>query len=144
MGLLDTFRRPKLGGPTEMRARLEGAMSKRRLRGWNPPLENINALVASGGPKLLARSRELVVTNGYAANACEAFASNMVGDGIKPSSLIEDAALRDEVQRLWLAWLPPSASSWPAFQRRRSWAWCVGRVVSGGCVMSQWVFILSK
>ena len=103
MGLFDTFRRPKPGGPKVMRARLEGAMSKRRLRGWNPPLENINALVASGGPKLLARSRELVVTNGYAANACEAFASNMVGDGIKPSSLIEEAALRDEVQRLWLA-----------------------------------------
>ncbi|MFP1646726.1 phage portal protein [Pontitalea aquivivens] len=87
-----------------MRARLEGAMAKRRLRGWNPPLENINALVASGGPRLLARARELVVTNGYAANACEAFAANLVGDGIKPSSLIEDPALRDRVQKLWLAW----------------------------------------
>ena len=87
-----------------MRARLEGAMAKRRLRGWNPPLENINALVASGGPRLLARSRELVVTNGYAANACEAFAANLVGDGIKPSSLIRDANLRDQVQKLWLAW----------------------------------------
>ena len=79
-------------------------MAKRRLRGWNPPLENINALVASGGPRLLARSRELVVTNGYAANACEAFAANLVGDGIKPSSLIRDANLRDQVQKLWLAW----------------------------------------
>ena len=65
--------------PAGVRARLEGAMSRRRLRGWNPPLENINTLVASGGPKLLARSRELVVTNGYAANACEAFAANLVG-----------------------------------------------------------------
>jgi lambda family phage portal protein len=79
-------------------------MSRRRLRGWNPPLENINSLVASGGPRLLARSRELVVTNGYAANACEAFAANLVGDGIKPSSLIEDPAMRERVQRLWLAW----------------------------------------
>ena len=87
-----------------MRARLEGAMAKRRLRGWNPPLENINALVASGGPRLLARSRELVVTNGYAANACEAFAANLVGDGIKPSSLIRDVGLREQVQKLWLAW----------------------------------------
>ena len=87
-----------------MRARLEGAMAQRRLRGWNPPLENINSLVASGGPRLLARARELVVTNGYAANACEAFAANLVGDGIKPSSLIEDAGLRDRIQRLWLAW----------------------------------------
>ncbi|WP_299363392.1 phage portal protein [uncultured Paracoccus sp.] len=104
MGLLDRFRRPSPGGPAAVRARLEGAMARRRLRGWNPPLENINTLVASGGPRLLARARELVVTNGYAANACEAFASNLVGDGIKPSSLIGDAELRDRVQRLWLAW----------------------------------------
>jgi len=104
MGLFDRFRRPVAGGPAGVRARLEGAMAKRRLRGWNPPLENINALVASGGPRLLARSRELVVTNGYAANACEAFAANLVGDGIKPSSLITDADLRDQVQKLWLAW----------------------------------------
>jgi len=105
MGLFDRFRRPARGvGPAAVRARLEGAMSQRRLRSWNPPLENINSLVASGGPRLLARARELVVTNGYAGNACEAFASNIVGDGIKPSSLIEDAGLRDRVQRLWLAW----------------------------------------
>lgn len=104
MGWLDAFRRRGTGGPTAVRARLEGAMSQRRLRGWLPPLENINSLVAAGGPRLLARSRELVVTNGYAANACEAFASNLVGDGIKPSSLIEDPTLRDQVQRLWLAW----------------------------------------
>lgn len=104
MALFDLFRRRASGGAETMRARLEGAMAKRRLRGWNPPLENINALVSSGGPRLLARSRELVVTNGYAANACEAFSANLVGDGIKPSSLIEDADLRDRVQRLWLAW----------------------------------------
>lgn len=104
MGWLDAFRRRGTGGPVAVRARLEGAMSQRRLRGWQPPMENINSLIASGGPRLLARSRELVVTNGYAANACEAFASNLVGDGIKPSSLIEDPAQRDQVQRLWLAW----------------------------------------
>ncbi|WP_228408552.1 phage portal protein [Profundibacter amoris] len=104
MGLFDMLRRREAGGPSGVRARLEGAMSRRRLRGWQPPLENINSLVASGGPRLLARSRELVVTNGYAANACEAYAANLVGDGIKPSSLIEDPELRDTVQRLWLAW----------------------------------------
>ncbi len=104
MGLFDVFRRRETGGPNGVRARLEGAMSRRRLRGWQPPLENINSLVASGGPRLLARSRELVLTNGYAANACESYAANLVGDGIKPSSLIEDGELRDKVQQLWLAW----------------------------------------
>ena len=103
MGLFNVFR-SRSGGARGVRARLEGAMARRRLRGWQPPLENINSLVAAGGPRLLARARELVVTNGYAANACEAFAANLVGDGIKPSSLIEDADLRDRVQQLWLAW----------------------------------------
>ena len=87
MRLLDAFRRRRADGAAGVRARLEGAMAKRRLRGWQPPLENVNSLVASGGPRLLARARELVVTNGYAANACEAFAANLVGDGIKPSSV---------------------------------------------------------
>jgi lambda family phage portal protein len=104
MGLFDTFRRQPSGGAASVRARLEGAMSRRRLRGWQPPRENINSLVASGGPRLLARARELVVTNGYAANACEAYAANLIGDGMKPSSLIEDPDLRDRVQRLWMAW----------------------------------------
>ncbi|MGR3593090.1 MAG: phage portal protein [Limimaricola soesokkakensis] len=104
MRLFDRFRRRPSDGPAAMRARLEGAMSRRRLRGWHPPLENINALVASGGPRLLARARELVVSNGYAANACGAFAANLVGDGIKPSSLIGEAHLRDRVQQLWLGW----------------------------------------
>ena len=57
MRLFDAFRRQQTGGPASVRARLEGAMSRRRLRGWQPPLENINSLVASGGPRLLARSR---------------------------------------------------------------------------------------
>jgi len=104
MGLFDALRRRSTGKAAGVRARLEGAMARRRLRGWQPPLENINSLVSAGGPRLLARSRELVVTNGYAANACEAWAANLVGDGIKPSSLLEDGALRDRVQRLWLAW----------------------------------------
>ena len=104
MAFFDKFWKSKRVRAETMQARLEGAMAKRRLRGWNPPLENINALVASGGPRLLARARELVVSNGYAANACEAFAANLVGDGIKPSSLIEESDLRDQVQKLWLAW----------------------------------------
>ena len=34
----------------------------------------------------------------------ESFASNVVGDGIKPSSTITDAAKKEELQALWLAW----------------------------------------
>jgi hypothetical protein len=69
-----------------------------------PAFGNVNALVASGGPRLLARARELVVTNGYAADPCEAYAAHLVADGIKPSSLIEDAKVRDRVQKRWFSW----------------------------------------
>lgn len=79
-------------------------MSARRLRSWRPALENINSMIASGGLSLLARAREMVVNNGYVANAAEAFASSMVGDGIKPSPLIEDDNLRKLINRLWLEW----------------------------------------
>ncbi len=105
--MFDLFRRrpPKPGGPEAMRARLEGRHGQAPLAGLEPPTAGeYQRAGRSGGPRLLARSRELVVTNGYAANACEAFAANLVGDGIKPSSLIGDADLRDQVQKLWLAW----------------------------------------
>ena len=87
-----------------VRNKLEGVMSSRRLRSWRPALENINTMIASGGIGLLARAREMVVNNGYVANAAEAFASSMVGDGIKPSPMIEDEALRAKLNLLWLEW----------------------------------------
>jgi len=95
MGCSTGFAAPT-GAAPPARARLEGATSRRRLRGWNPPLENVNALVASGGPKLLARARELVVTNGYAANACEAFAAN---------ALTTKMRLRDALRHILLGGL---------------------------------------
>jgi lambda family phage portal protein len=64
----------------------------------------VNTLIAGAGETITARARWLVRNNGYAAGAVEAFASNVVGDGIKPSSSITDAALKEELQSLWLAW----------------------------------------
>lgn len=87
-----------------VRNRLEGAMTARRLRSWRPALENINSMVAEGGLRLLARAREMVVNNGYVANAAEAFASSMVGDGIKPSPLLADEETRKLLNRWWLEW----------------------------------------
>ena len=104
MRLGDWFRRRK--PPAARPACVHGSRAPWRAADWRlaAAARKHQRAGGLGGPRLLARARELVVTNGYAANACEAFASNLVGDGIKPSSLIEDAALRDRVQRLWLAW----------------------------------------
>jgi len=76
----------------------------RRLRGFQATRAHVNALIAASGPDITARARWLVRNNGYAANAVESWAANTVGDGIKPISQIANAAHKEELQRLWLAW----------------------------------------
>ena len=82
----------------------DAAQMHRRLRGFRASRAHVNTLIAGAGETITARARWLVRNNGYAANAVEAFASNVVGTGIKPSSSIADAALKEELQSLWLAW----------------------------------------
>ncbi|MBJ6372747.1 phage portal protein [Sedimentitalea arenosa] len=82
----------------------DAAQAHRRLRGFRASRAHVNTLIAGAGDTITARARWLARNNGYAANAVEAFASNVVGDGIKPSSSITDAALKEELQALWLAW----------------------------------------
>lgn len=76
----------------------------RRLRGFRATRAHVNALIAASGPDITARARWLVRNNGYAVNAFESWAANTVGDGIKPIAKIADAARKEELQRLWLAW----------------------------------------
>ncbi|MGE0108155.1 MAG: phage portal protein [Bdellovibrionales bacterium] len=83
----------------------EGAMNKRRLIAWRATEANINTLVSSGGDLLRARARQIVRSNPYASNAANSFASNAVGDGIRPSSLIEDQAVKNDVLQLWKDWI---------------------------------------
>jgi lambda family phage portal protein len=82
----------------------DGAQMQRRLVTWRAGGESINSLILQGGELQRARARQLVRTNPYAANASASFTAHAVGCGIKPSSLVEDGALKDEIQRLWLAW----------------------------------------
>jgi lambda family phage portal protein len=82
----------------------DGAQMQRRLVAWRASGESINSLLRHGGEVQRARARQLVRTNPYAANASASFTAHAVGCGIKPSSLVEDAALKARIQRLWLAW----------------------------------------
>ena len=82
----------------------EGAQTQRRLMAWRAGSESINSLILQGGELQRARARQLVRSNPYAANAAASFTAHLVGCGIKPSSLVEDANLKDRIQRLWLAW----------------------------------------
>ncbi len=86
----------------------EAGLGNRRLKGFQPSRAHVNTLIAAAGADITARARWLARNNGYAANAIESWAGNVVGAGIKPSSLIADAALKAEVQRLWLDWTDDS------------------------------------
>ncbi len=82
----------------------EGAMQNRRLVSWRATQENINTLLSSGGDVLRARARQIVRSNPYASNAADSFVANAVGTGIKPSSLVKNAELKNRIQEAWLAW----------------------------------------
>lgn len=86
----------------------EAGMGNRRLRSFQPSRAHLNTLIAAAGSDITARARHLIRNNGYAANAIESWAGNVVGAGIKPSSLIGDADLKAAVQKLWLAWTDES------------------------------------
>jgi capsid protein len=78
----------------------EAGLGSRRLKGFQPSRAHLNTLIAAAGADITARTRWLVRNNGYAANAIERWAGNVVGAGIKPSSLIADATAKAAVQRL--------------------------------------------
>ncbi|HYN40026.1 MAG TPA: phage portal protein [Rhodospirillales bacterium] len=82
----------------------EAGFGNRRLKGFQPSRAHLNTLIAAAGADITARARYLIRNNGYAANAIESWAGNVVGAGIKPSSLIADAGLKASVQKLWLEW----------------------------------------
>ena len=86
----------------------EGGLSARRLKTFQPSRAHVNTLIQAAGADMTARARYLIRNNGYAANAVESWAGNAVGTGIKPSSGIADAVLKDRVQRLWLRWTDES------------------------------------
>ena len=89
-------------------AGFEAGMGNRRLKGFQASRAHLNSLIAAAGPDITARARHLVRNNGYAANAIESWAGNVVGAGIKPSSSITDPVQKAELQKLWLAWTDDS------------------------------------
>lgn len=79
-------------------------MAQRRLIAWKATQQNLNSLLSIGGDVLRARAREIVRNNPYASNAANSFVANAVGAGIKPSSLVADTQLKDQIQQTWLRW----------------------------------------
>jgi lambda family phage portal protein len=83
---------------------LEAGSVRRRLAVWQPTGQHINAQLRAAGDTINARARWLVRNNGYAKAALRSWSAATVGAGIKPSSLAEDEALREEIHAVWNDW----------------------------------------
>lgn len=82
----------------------DAGQNQRRLRAVPTNSISINTQIRAYGRTIVARSRYLASNNAYAANAKAAYVSALVGDGIVPSPLVTDAALKKEMQTLWNDW----------------------------------------
>ena len=105
MGVRETFAR--LTGRSNKRPRndFDGGRMRRRLKSWLPTQNTVNTILSSSGDLLRSRCRDTLRNNAHAVAASDSFAANLIGTGIKPSSLIADQPdLRDAIMRLWLEW----------------------------------------
>jgi lambda family phage portal protein len=108
-GILGRFFRNDMNDVMQTGARwssgYDGAGFRRRLRGWVPSQYTTNVIMASTGRLLRSRCRDVLRNNPHANAAVESFTANVIGTGIKPSSLLSKLPdLRNAVQLLWLQW----------------------------------------
>jgi len=100
MGWLQRLTRGLLGGtPT-----YDGTGFGRRTLAWQVGNPGAIAALLTTQTELRARSRDLVRRNTWAHAALESYVANAVGTGIKPQSMVQDAALREAIQALWNDW----------------------------------------
>jgi lambda family phage portal protein len=100
--------RNMLGGwraAPKVRNEFDGGRMRRRLKSWVPTQYTVNTILASSGNLLRSRCRDAMRNNAHANAASDSFVANVIGTGIKPSSLIADNPdLREAVMNLWLEW----------------------------------------
>ena len=93
------------GGAKSFKNDFDGGRSRRRLKSWMPTQNTVNAILASNGNLLRARCRDALRNNPHANAASDSMAANLIGTGIKPSSLLtEQPDLRQAIMQLWLDW----------------------------------------
>ena len=101
-GLLDKFRSRS---DKSARGDFDASRMRRRLKSWQPTKATINTILTSNGETLRARCRDVMRNNPHAVSAVDSFAANLIGTGIKPSSLfINNPTLRQLLMELWLDW----------------------------------------
>ena len=100
MGWFRTVRRALLGGTPIY----DGTGFGRRTLAWQVANPGAVAALLTTQTELRAKSRDLVRRNTWAHAALESYVANAIGTGIKPQSLVTDAALRESIQALWSDW----------------------------------------
>jgi len=101
MSWISKIGRRLLGGASPI---YDGAGAGRRAQAWQPSNLGAVAALAHTQDQLRAKSRDMVRRNAWAAAGIEAFVANAVGTGIKPQSMVHEAAQREAIQRLWREW----------------------------------------
>lgn len=86
----------------------DGASQGRRVRGWNAPATDADAEIVLGGPRLRARSRDLVRNNAHAARGVAVLADNIVGEGIIPRANTGSPEKDKKINELWEKWVKVS------------------------------------
>ena len=93
------------GTSKSARNQYDGAAMRRRLKSWQPTVNTTNTILTSSGRLLRARARDALRNNPHANAASECFVANLIGTGIKPSSLLTDQPdLRQAMMQLWCDW----------------------------------------
>ncbi|WP_067582364.1 phage portal protein [Endozoicomonas ascidiicola] len=76
----------------------------RRTKSWYAPALSPNTALTADLSKLINRSRAAIRNDPWASSGLEKLVSNVIGRGITPKSLVDNDALREQLQSLFLEW----------------------------------------
>lgn len=82
----------------------DGAAVGRRTDGWRTTNGSADAEIASAGPRLRDRMRDLVRNNPHAAKAVSVLVNNIVGSGIRPRAATGTDVGDKAIDALWDEW----------------------------------------
>jgi len=82
----------------------DGIGPGRRALSWSVGNPGAVAALLFNQNELRAKSRDLVRRNAWANSALESYVANAIGTGIKPQSMLTNAAQRETLQSLWRNW----------------------------------------
>jgi len=93
------------GQPIRAHASYEAAQFGRRLSTWGTSSAGPDTSLFGSLSTLRSRSRELVRNDPLAGGGMDTLVANLIGTGITPRWLLDDAVLKKLIQELWADWV---------------------------------------